>query len=90
MQPNFPGIILSSRRRSTTTFYGKKIRSSAHKRPDYVVVSEKCLTALLDQTEDKSSSVFEGGEFESEVHSPEILLVDRKPMGVEPLRNQLI
>jgi hypothetical protein len=59
-------------------------------RLQHSVVSEKYFTALRDQTEDKSPWVFEGGEFESGVHSPEILLVDWKPIGIEPLRNQLM
>jgi hypothetical protein len=39
--------------------------------------------------ENSSVGVSRGGKFEFKVHSPEILLVDWKTMGIEPLSNQL-
>ena len=55
----------------------------------YSQVSENYFTGLHDHTEDQSPQVFDGVEFESELHFAEFLLVSSKPIEIDILANSL-
>ena len=86
VQPNFPGILYSTRRRTRAIFF-PKISCPSPLPEDPLDFQPMELQIFRFQVENKSLQVFEGTESESGIHLGEILLVDSEPIEIHFLRN---
>ena len=77
VQPNFPGIPLSSRRKSWATFFPAIVSLS----PQTPLFATNGIAVFLGMFEDKPSSIFKDGEPEFGLHLSEIVLVKLEPIS---------